>query len=280
MSGRACVHASHRRLCRLRARRALRRRNRLGRAADRSRRLRTSTSARTARARRCSLPEQRRREARARRGARSTRASRARTRRRSSSRSTTPAVGRRVTRRASPARCGRYDGPLLPNVVARARRPTGRTGQRRAGSGRCPISASRRGRRSSPSSGSRSRTGPARSRSSRRARTGCTAAASRASSAGYTYLGQPVYGFHTTRVRRADRPLRPADLSRHVRLGVRLGLEARELVRAAQPDRRLLLRLLQLRSRRRAATSTRPAGPAGAGPEPARSTASPRAAPA
>src|SRR5205807_8319130 len=48
-------------------------------------------------------------------------------------------------------------------------------------------------------------------------------------------------------LRRSARRLRPPPLPGHLRLGVRPGLAARELLRSAQPDRCLLLRLLPLR---------------------------------
>ena len=77
------------------------------------------------------------------------------------------------------------------------------------------------------------------------------------SSAASRIAATPVYGFGTTRFGAPTDGFGSLDLSRHVQLGVRSGLAARELLRHAQPDGRLLLRLLSRSIRRRAATSTR-----------------------
>ena len=96
-------------------------------------------SRRTAKARRCSRSASAASRSTCSCGARSTRPP-ARERRRSSSRSTTRAAGEDAhTTEDFAGTCGRYDGPGDPGHGRRAaRRPTGRTGPRRAGSSRCP----------------------------------------------------------------------------------------------------------------------------------------------
>ena len=57
----------------------------------------------------------------------------------------------------------------------------------------------------------------------------------------FTYDGSPVFGLASTVDRPAARQLRPQRLPRHVRLGLRQGLEAREQLPDPQGRRRLLL---------------------------------------
>ena len=59
----------------------------------------------------------------------------------------------------------------------------------------------------------------------------------------FTYAGQPVYGFKSTPGRQPARLLRAEHLRRHVRLGLRLRLEAREQLPGAQRHRSVLLQL-------------------------------------
>ncbi len=144
--------------------------------------------------------------------------------------------------------CGRYDGPLLPE------RRRGVQGARRVVLGGAELAAAApQSRFHAVDVAARAALarGLALDRPGRAARDGHELGVRRP-------LREPLRPVHVPRaaglrvrhdaVRRADRSLRPAHLPRHVQLDVRLGLEARELVRAAQPDRRLLLRLLQLRS--------------------------------
>ena len=60
----------------------------------------------------------------------------------------------------------------------------------------------------------------------------------------YTYKGNPYYGFGSTAYGNPTDGYGRLDLRRHLQLGVRRGLEARELVPHASPARKLLLRLL------------------------------------
>ena len=78
----------------------------------------------------------------------------------------------------------------------------------------------------------------------------------------YTYRGKPVFGFELDARRQPRRPLRAQHLPRHVRLGLRPGLGARELVPDPRAERQLLLRVLLARRRRpgiRRGRTSRPA---------------------
>ena len=170
--------------------------------------------------------------------------------------------------------CGAYDGPALPDVVAACKAPDGSYWAAQSWPqplpdlGYTPWNAARRAvlARGLALDGAgradRDRHGP-----------GSTTAASRICSAATRIAAQPVYGFGTTRVRRADGRIRRADLSRHVQLRVRTGLAKGELVRLAQSHGRLLLRLLSRSTRPRAGTRIRRARRRCAGPGRARSTA-------
>ena len=88
-----------------------------------------------------------------------------------------------------------------------------------------------------------------------------------------TYNGAAGLRLRHDALRRADGRLRQPRLSRHLQLRLRLGLAARELVRHAQPDRRLLLRLLPLRPDQGRLQASARAGRRSAAPAPASSTA-------
>ena len=160
--------------------------------------------------------------------------------------------------------CRRYDGPTLAWFVA------GVQGERRLVLGAAELAADAAERRLRPVDARAEGLGAAHltldrrdSRSSRCTRTGSTAAASTRSSAARRTAAQPIYGFKTTR---SGKPL--DTYGRLIFLdtlnsAVRGGLEARELVRRAQPERDVLLRLLSVLARtgaiRRSARRSSPA---------------------
>ena len=146
-----------------------------------------------------------------------------------------------------PGSCGRYDGPALPNIVAACKAPDGSYWAAQSwpqplpNLGFTPWSPELRANWLEVSHWT------VRSRSSRPARTGCTAGASRRSSAATRISARRS----TASARRASarRPTASAASSISTRTTrCTVGLATRELVRHSQPDRRLLLRLLLVRS--------------------------------
>ena len=186
--------------------------------------------------------------------------------------STARCTGRHFARHVRP----RTTAPRCRTSSPPARRRTARTGRRRAGRSRCPTSASRRGSPTQQrSTGSRSRTGRG---PVAQLETGMRLGLRRPlpelfgrlhvqRPAGATASARRAYGAPTDGFGRLDLP-------RHVQLGVRPGLAARELVRRAQPDGRLLLRLLPVRPDEGRLPAIRPARPRSAVPASASSTAS------
>ena len=165
------------------------------------------------------------------------------------------ATGSRSGRRFK-NKCGPYRGPDLPWLVAACTAPDGshwaiqKWKRSQANFGLPPCDA-----RCTARASSGSRTGRARSPSSRPGSTGATAAAGITSSVGYTYRGKPVHGYKSTPRRAAARLVRPGPLPRHLQLEARARVEAGERVPRASAGRLVLLRARPASLVRRAASA-------------------------
>ena len=180
--------------------------------------------------------------------------------------------------KTSPAAAAATTGPRFRTWWRPASRLTARTGPRRAGRSRSRTSASRRGRRSSQANWLEVSHWTGEIAKLETGSNWVYGGRFEALFGRFTYLGTAGVRIRHDALRRTDRRLRKPGLSRHVQLGVRSRLAARELLRHSQPDGRLLLRLLLVRSDEGRLQASRRGGRRGAAPARARSTACSRAA--